>query len=32
VFPFRLSGATGDVMARLEGVDGTSGLTTIVLG
>jgi hypothetical protein len=32
MFPFRLFAATGDVVARLDSVDGVSVQTTIVLG
>ena len=32
MFPIRLFAATGDVVARLDSVDGTSVQTTIVLG
>ena len=32
MFPFRLFAATGDVVARLDSVDGASMQTTIVLG
>ena len=32
MFPFRLLAATGDVIARLDSLDGASIQTTIVLG
>ena len=32
MFPFRLFAATGDIVARLDSVDGASMQTTIVLG
>jgi hypothetical protein len=32
MFPFRLFAATGDVVARLDSVDGASVQTTVVLG
>ena len=32
MFPFRLFAATGDAVARLDSVDGTSVQTTTVLG
>jgi hypothetical protein len=32
MFPFRLFASTGDVVARLDSVDGASVQTTIVLG